>query len=268
MLLSEVAFVGGNSRLASVAVRCTDVATALGVDHWLDVTAADQIPDRYRAFVCVKAALSEEELRRLAQRGRVIWDVIDFPPPPSSAIGIYLCSTRAARDFFRHLRPMEVIPHHHCNFSAVPGFPHHRAPGWVGHAYWRPALPGLVFATHQVTGWSRERVEAVYRTIGVGLNFRARRPGYEYHSLINSGIKLINSIGFGLPSISSPEAAYREIDEGCTCFATEQDAARSYCRLVKDERRYLELRQACLAQADRFHIRTITEHYRALLHSL
>jgi len=268
MELSKVAFIGGNGQLPSVLVRCVDIATELGCAHWLNVKSANEIPDRYAVYFCIKPLLDAGELYKLATRGRVIWDIIDFPPLDTRAISLYLTSTSAARDFFHRLGSIEVIPHHHCNISGVPGFPEHRRPGWVGHPYWCPNIPNLSFDRYNAVGMNRDDVVRAHRRIGIGLNLRSHNVGHDFHALINSGIKLINCIGFGLPSVSAREAPYLEIDSGYTCFTDEQDCAQSVRRLESDHGLYRELRQACVASANRFHIGTIADQYRRLIEML
>jgi hypothetical protein len=266
--LSDVAFIGGNGRLPSVLVRCVDIATELGCEQWLNVKSTDEIPDRFAAFFCIKPMLNSNELSKLATRGRVIWDIIDFPPLDTKAISLYLTSTFTARDFFHRVGIVEVIYHHHCNFSSVPGFPAHRRAGWIGHPYWCPNIPNLVFDRYNAFGMKHGDVVTAHRRIGIGLNIRSHNVGHDFHSFINSGIKLINCIGFGLPSVSAREAPYLEINGRFTLFSKEQDYAKSVRLLQNNHNSYQELRQACIANAERFHLCTIADHYRKLIETL
>jgi hypothetical protein len=268
MKLSNIAFIGGNGRLPSVLVRCVDIATQLGCEHWLNVKSAEEVPDRYAAFFCIKPLLDADELDKLAARGRVIWDIIDFPPLDTKAISFYLASTFTARDFFRRLGVIEVIHHHHCNISGVPGFPEHRRPGWIGHPYWCPNVPNLMFDRYNALGMNRNDVVKAHRQIGIGLNLRSHNIGHDFHAFINSGIKLINCIGFGLPSVSAGETPYLELDTGFTLFTDEQDCAKSVRRLQNDHGLYRELRQACIANAERFHLCAIADRYQKLIEAL
>jgi hypothetical protein len=107
-------------------------------------------------------------------------------------------------------------------------------------------------------------LRAAYKRIGIGLNLRAQTHDAAFHARINPGTKLINCIGFGIPSISSDEPAYREIGQRCTQFSEPKDCAAWVSRLQDDDL-YHWLRQQCICIAPRFHISAIVHLYRTLL---
>ncbi len=278
MNLRNVLFLGGRSKLASVQIRCVEVAKALGCDCRIHEPFAANIPDQYSAFVCVKSVLAPGELAQLAKRGTVIWDIIDSPPPQEH-VSIYLASTTTTRELFASYGRCKVIPHYHCNLSGKPNpLPRTRRPAWIGSDYWKPHLEGFAFDSYDVKGMSRDDVIRAHRQIGIGLNFRNPRPPifwknhqklrYRFHVAINSGIKLINCVGFGIPSVSDQEPAYHEIGADCTIFASLKKCAKWVRALQNDDELYLDLRKKCLRRAAHYHFDTVIEKYRKFLTAL
>jgi glycosyltransferase involved in cell wall biosynthesis len=116
------------------------------------------------------------------------------------------------------------------------------------------------------------------RKIGIGLNFRGggswanpQHPAklqYDFHVALNSGIKLINCLGFGTPSVSADESAYREIGEDCTIFSEPAQCAQWVRELQINDALYGKLRKNCLLKSKRFHLDTIAMEYKKLLQSL
>jgi hypothetical protein len=290
MDLRRVLFVGGDGRLASVQIRCVDVAKHLGCDHHLGARQASQVPDGYSAFVCVKAALLPGEYAALARRGKVVWDIIDVPPPREH-IAAYLASNSLTRELFEDYGRVEVIPHYHCNFTGQPNGPDLRRPVWLGARHWMPQLPGLDYDAYAVEGLTRAQVVRIFRKTGIGLNLRIPREQYspprrfakitdprrraralqdffDFHLAVNSGIKLINCLGFGVPSVSSDEPAYREFAPECTIFSSLKNCAKSVHALQNDRAYYHDLRKKCLKKARDFHVDTIAGRYKLFLQSL
>jgi hypothetical protein len=275
--LHQVLFVGGPPSLASVQIRCVQVAESLGCDYVLEKFGASDIPDEYAVFVCVKPGFWPREMDKLARRGLVVWDIID-KIPPSRQISHYLASTEVAKGIFSHLGPVTVIPHHHCNFSSVPNGTENRSPGWIGNEHWLPKIPRLAFDRYGVSNMGREEVVAAHRKMGIGLNFRSRLPqvfeatqrkiAHEFHVAVNSGIKLINCIGFGIPSVSADEPAYEEIGPRCTITSSLRNCAKWVRALQHEEGLYTEFRRECLRTMATYHIDNIRKKYMALLGSL
>jgi hypothetical protein len=261
--LSRVLFVGGDRRLGSVQVRCVQVAEALGCDYvCLDGPAA--LPDesrlaRYDVVVLVKPPVPPD-----AFDGRcVVWDVIDWAPARAD---VALASTKAS------LRavgsgPGTVIPHHHLN-DGPPNPAELTAPGWVGWSGWYPELAGLEHLTFFVDHEEAAAVRDVYRQIGIGLNLRRRREEYEQCIAINSGIKLINCMAFGIASVSEPEPAYVELGDGCTLFTTAATWQDDVARLQRDKRLRRKLRKRGLKRARDFSLERVAKRYRRFLEKL
>jgi hypothetical protein len=265
----DVIFVGGGwPRLISVRIRCVDIAEYLGCDFRVNVASAGEIPAQYKAFICVKTRLNEIELTRLAKRGPIIWDIIDRPPPPVPCIGTFIASTKGVRDTFSSRGRIEIIHHYHCNFEADPNLLSGRHPAWIGLPHWLPQLDGFEYDVYDVSCMNRETVASAYRKTGIGLNLRAQKEDTDFHAAISSGIKLINCIGFAIPSISGPEPSYTELGRDCTLFSPNNDCSNLVHLLQNDDALYMQLRQNCIAAAPQFHIATIANKYRALIDSL
>jgi hypothetical protein len=266
--IEKILFIGGDLiRFASVQIRCQDIASRLGCDSILTVRKAEDVPSGYSAFVCVTACLNQEDVLKLATRGPVIWDVIDTYPP-KHGVSIYLTSTERAKHVFHNYGRVENIPHHHCNFSGVPNSQECRRPGWIGNLPWYPKLEGCDHDFYNVRKMSGNDVADAYRRIGIGLNLRSKRPDSDFHAEINSGIKLINCIGFGIPSVSSDEPGYHEVGEDCTIFSDLDGYLHWVHLLQNDEQLYHKIRQNCLRASSKFHISSILCQYCALIESL
>ncbi len=292
MDLHNVLFLCGRRTNASVQIRCLDIASHLGCDYLTGARSAQEIPERYLAFVCVKQSFPPGELEKLSRRGIVLWDIIDTPPP-ETGVAVYLASTKFARDLFLHYGRIELIPHHHCNFEGTPNPPELRRPAWVGAPHWLPDLPGIEHDTCLVQRIGQAEVVQAFKRTGIGLNLRNReayfkeawsrrkpflgtarerrrleQDMFDFHLAVNSGIKLINCIGFGIPSVSSDEPAYREIGPDCTIFSTPRRCAHWVRELQNDDKLYFSLRQRCLQKAQEYHIGAIAGKYRNLIDSL
>jgi hypothetical protein len=267
--LGRVLFIGGNPRqFPSVQIRCEDIASRLGCDRVFSAKKAKEIPREYSVFVCVKANFNQDEILKLSRRGIVIWDVVDNAPP-KQGVSIYLTSTEKARQVFKDYGRVEMIPHHHCNFSGIPNSQECRRPGWIGTLHWYPKLEDIEHDFYDVRRMTVNDVISAHRRIGVGLNIRAKGlRKYAHHMEINSGIKLINCIGFGIPSISNDEPAYHEIGEDCTLFTDLEHCADKVYQLQTDSQLYRAMRDNCLHKASSFHISSIVCKYKALIKSL
>ena len=179
MDLKKVVFLGGNPRrLASVKIRCVEIARQLGCDYLLKTKNAESIPDCYSAFVCIKPELCQLELSVLAKRGPIIWDIIDNVPP-EKYISVYITSNSFAKNMFADYGRVELIPHHHCNTSGVPNRPDLRRPAWIGNPCWRPNIKGFKYDRYYVQGMGPEDVAKVHRKIGIGLNLRVSGSLYR-----------------------------------------------------------------------------------------
>lgn len=278
--------------MASVQVRCVDIASRLGCDYLLNVHDLKDVPNRYAAYFCVKPDLTLDGVKRLSKRGKIIWDIIDGGPPPDF-VSIYLASTNIASELFASYGRIQVVPHHHCNFGGRPNSPHQRTPAWIGARHWEPKLAGFRYDVHFVEGSQQAEVVSAHRRMGIGLNFRCKsgfmertwpallhlaispqkrlrleRDLYNFHLAVNSGIKLINCLGFGVPSVSGDEPAYCEIDNKCTYFSSPSQCARKVRALMHDDALYMQLRKHCLREAPKYHIDAIVQKYRKLIADL
>ena len=267
MTSCEVIFIGGNpQRHASVRIRAVEIAEALNCRCSLGANWAHDIPEA-RAFVCVKPLFWPGQLAELGKRGKIIWDVVDNLPP-REGVDVYLTSSGFARDLLREYGRTAMIPHRHRNFSGEPNHQGIRRPCWIGSAYWRPALPGLDHDAYFTDHMTAQQVAEAHRRTGIGLNFRKPAASHDIHAALNSGIKLINCIGYGIPSVSADEPAYREFGAHCTIFAELEDCAKWVRELQNNDSLFNDLRQKCIERASLFHINTIAEHYRQFFGTL
>lgn len=244
------------------------MAKRLGCVVLSDEAGVEAIPDEIGAVICVKPRFDRAMLATLARRCKVVWDIIDRPPPAGVGIAHFIASTRYARDMFREAGEIAVIPHHHCNTEGGLATGSAEEVSWIGAEYWAPLLEDVRCAKHDVAGLTPEAVAALYRASGLMLNLRRRRQGHAFHAAVNSGVKLINCFGFALPSVSEREPPYLELDRNCTLFCEEGDVARCVRLLQADKVRYEEMREACRCRAGAFSIESVAEQYGELIASL
>lgn len=280
---TDVLFVAGDvTRLASIKIRCREIARRLGCDTYYNATSIDQIPKNYRAYICVKPDFHRRELPLLQKRGAVVWDILD-DTPPTAGVNVQIASTEFVRSRFQHPEVRSVIiPHYHCNFEGVLNDGTRRNAAYVGSEHWYPEIADFPHERHFVCRWSREELVPLYLRIGIALNLRRlctagtpwgalppdRAPEPIKHVMMNSGVKLINCIGYGLPSVSAVEPAYLEIAPDCTIFADQLTCAARVRELAADDGLYQRLRTRCIAESKRFSIDHIVGLYRKLIAEL
>jgi len=213
--------------------------------------------------------MRDEEILRLTERERVVWDYIDRVPPPARFVAS-IVSTRAAGAALNLTGTVLHIPHHHCNYERVFTRAKPDAVTWIGHKLWYPGPLGLNESAFFVENSEREHVATCYRSSGLLLNTRLQSEATVSHVKFNSGIKLINAIGFAIPSISLCEPAYVEIAESkdCTVFSEEANVVSDVLELLANSERYRQLQQQCLSLSEEYHIDTIVRRYRRKLASL
>lgn len=264
-ILQKVLFIGGRSHFPSVRVRCVEVAKALGCDYITEADSFENIPQEKEIFICIKPLFKKEALEELQKRGIVIWDVHDNYCP-RNFIDYYLVSSKGAYHKFKSYGSTHIIPHHHCNFSGIPNPLRERGkPTWMGSPEWIPGELKIDFEIHDSKKMSTESVIDVYRNSTILLNIRSSisstSESVSEHIRINPGIKLINSIGFGVPSISNPEPAYFEIGSECTILAKDEETEEWVNRLQKDEDLYTKIRNNCILKSSDYSLSSIAKKY-------
>jgi len=99
-----------------------------------------------------------------------------------------------------------------------------------------------------------------------GINYRF--PFNQLHLDLNSGVKLLNFMSYGVPSISDYEPAYLELAPECTIFSTLNDLPEISKELQGNNDLYNKIRNTCLQYRDKFHINNIIKEYKKLFDSL
>ncbi len=283
MTPADVLFVGGDvTRLASVKIRCREIAARLGCDVSYKARSVAELPKGYKACICVKPELNASDLAILARRGAVVWDILD-DNPPVDGVDTYIASTEfVGNQFRRHGRNVVVIPHYHCNFEGVLNDGTRRNAAYVGGEHWYPRIDGVPHDRYFVCRSCREDLIPIYLGIGIAINLRrlslqgtaweklpAGAPQAPVrHIVLNSGLKLINCMGFGIPSVSGIEPAYLEIAPECTIFTDQLTCAEHVHDLATDDALYERLRGQCIREARRYSVDSVVGYYRDLISRL
>jgi len=266
LILQKVLFIGGRSHFPSVRIRCIEIAKAIGCDYVTDLNSISDISSDKEIFICIKPLLSEESLEKLQKRGIVIWDIHDNYCP-RHFVDYYLVSSKGAYQKFCSYGKTYLIPHHHCNFS---GFPNPRQlpkkPTWIGSLEWVPRDLPFDFDVYNSKQMTTQDVSNIYARSSILLNLRSSvsrtSESLSEHIRINPGIKLINSIGFGVPSISNPEPAYLEIGPECTIVVNSNEDCKNWvARLQEDDNLYNQLRNNCILKAHQYSLSAIAIKY-------
>jgi hypothetical protein len=261
--------------MPSVRLRCRQIAEALGV-AWTAPERRGPVPESALhgrdLFVLVKASIDH---RRLRERGRVVWDVLDTLPP-ADGIDAYITSTRVAARMLHPFRvPTYTVPQHHCNVEERPLEPDpvrgHLV--WIGSTEWLPPdLAAQGVRIHHANDLPFDQIRARYADADVLINARrfdyATAPAYFLHTALNAGIKVINAVGYGLPSVTEWEPWIDEIGVGCTiaCAAGEGPAVAR--RLLQDRAQYEALRARCLERASAYALSSIASRYQRVLEEI
>jgi len=278
--LNDVAFIVHRPSVASAKVRGSQIAGRLGAALLrLDELTPDTAR-RYRTLVYVKELPPKDLMARLRDGGALqVFDPVDnyrwrTMRARAPFIDHFIASnhTHAVELTRRFAAPATRVPHHHCNFDEV-RIPAGREPATLGYVggrvNWPPVrrlIRSLPYPHIAHTSGEKTLVDA-YCSIDVGVAWRMEEGKISY----NSGVKLINFMSFGIPSVLAPETGYLELSRHgeCCLYAHSRE---EYTMLVRELAGSPALRRRMgdegFENARRYHIRHIVEEYRALLESL
>jgi predicted O-methyltransferase YrrM len=259
-ILKKVLFIGGDANLASTRVRTVQIAKFLGCDFTTNSYLDNDLLKDKEIFILNKAF--GVDISSLKARGKVIIDIIDDFGIPENADG-YIFSSQFAQNNVRVKEPSFVFYQHHLNFSNEfnPYVDDPKRISFIGEKFWYPQ--GLLSdhtAYLEMYGDIEEKEKEItdaYRNTDILLNFRNLNMNPEKikrHLILNSGMKMINAIGFGIPSISPDEPAFKDIGGGCTIFAPMERCEEALRLLKNDKNLYLQLKEECHRRAKRFSI--------------
>lgn len=278
--MNDVAFIVHRPGVASAKVRGSQIAERLGaallrLDELTPTTAR-----RYRTLVYIKELPPASLMAQIRDAGvRQVVDPVDnyrwrTLRTRAAFIDHFIASNHThALDLTRRFAvPATRVPHHHCNFDEV-RIPAGREPATLGYVggrvNWPPVrrlIRSLPFPSIAHTSGEKTLVEA-YCSIDVGVAWRMEEGKQSY----NSGVKLVNFMSFGIPSVLSAETGYLELSLHWQACAYAQTKAE-FTDLVREIAGNAALRRRMgeegFEAARRYHIRYIIEEYRALLESL
>ncbi len=267
-LLDKVLFIGGNPRLASTRIRTIQIAQYLGCDFTINDYLDEKILEGKEIFILNKAFTVDRDMLR--KRGIVIVDIIDPVGIPDAVDGYIFSSYFAQKNVILN-KPSFVIHQHHMNFSNIPNKLKKNPTEvyFIGETHWYPEglLPPHKAFLNMNGDNDKETEENIikkYRESDVLLNFRNLNMNPDYinrHLVLNGGMKVINAMAYGIPSISSNEPVLHEVGEGCTIFSTFDKCEEDLNILLNDKKLYSSIRKKCLDRAEDFSIENISKKF-------
>ena len=107
-----------------------------------------------------------------------------------------------------------------------------------------------------------KELDTMYRSSGILLNLRSVTPQAQLHSHLNSGIKLINSMTYSIPSLTTDEPWVKEIGgDGTTIVSSPSKWKDDYLKLQTDPSLYQDMKQKCIERAKLFTPEIIAQEY-------
>lgn len=247
----------------SVRLRCKWPAEILNTNYVHVSKLTNEALEGRDIFVLMKTHPSW--ISKLQKRGTVIWDVLDEIPPQTP--DLYFTSTKMAGEKL-NLKKFHVINHPYVPIASIVDNSDKRVPYWIGSKHWKPDLDffHITVATNNITV---EALDQKYRQAGILLNLRIINREALFHAAINPGIKLINSIGYGIPSItSSIEAWIDELGPKATIRSTPENYNKNVNELLNNNDLYNELRNECLKIRHLYSPENISKRYIEIFNSI
>lgn len=276
MSAPNVLFVGVGQ--GSWQVRGLQVAKALGARATTRPTDGDW--SWAHVVVLVKRAIDEWGGQALRSRARVVWDVLDFWQQPEENGASEAELLRQIREREQGYCVDEVIGATRQMAAAIGGVyvPHHSRPG-LAPAPPRGHLDIVAYeGTSKYLGPWRGQLETACARLG--LTFVVNPPDLRHADLIvsfrggvwdgeicrrwKSGVKYVNALAAGRPTISLPHVAFGEIGgPGTQVFEPSalEDAIKAWMPLtarVEAHRRACELATA-------YSLPAVAEQYRSVI---
>jgi hypothetical protein len=261
----DIAFIGRQGDYSSVKIFQT-IAERLGIAFYK--SDSNEI-DRKKLLVCVKPFC---DFTTTSFGGKLVWIPIDANLPAARP-DLFLCCSKVQESAIKELltnAETHVIPHYHCNLSnnlnrdKIMCGP--EGGKWIGTNLWVPSdLPRGVEQVVVNSRWSHDQLERVYNQAYYLLNARKKRRGWEKHLRFNTGIKLINAMGFMKLSISEPEPALLEWGSDCSYFLEEGETLISAIwKLTLDIRKQCDILRNCKMRRDDFSIENVARQFERL----
>ena len=262
-LLKQVYFIGGKAGRPSTQIRCVQICEHLGIDYQTGPEIMWEALKGKRIVVLVKPLMNVADFVRIKQQAYVVWDLHDSCPPRWE-IDHFLFSTKHTSVVLNDLRPFSVIPHHHLNQSrTIEPIRNVQKITYIGRPRWCPDdyLTSVNYKVFDTYKQPRPVLENVYRNTDILLNIRTEDAESKFHVSINPGVKLINAIGFGIPSVSFPEPAFIEIGGDVTAICDKSTLKDTIQELSNDYSRRKMMQDRCRLMAEKFHIDTVCYDY-------
>jgi len=258
----KILFIGGHENYPSVQIRCIQIAIALDCPYLLGKIEIENIPSEVKVLVLIKPQFGSQELEILSKRFILIWDLHDWIPEKVDFFHTVIFSTQHASNTFDYQGNKWIIPHHHCNFKSVRANPKDKTLLWVGREHWKPNLDTLNIKYVNVKNIDIIKLIELLQNSYIGINFRGKKLDTDDHIKINPGVKAINFMGFGVPSLSPQnEPAYQEWGSDGTIYCAEVELIRFVQKLLDDKEYYKKWSNKAFLKGKEFHIDKISNLY-------
>lgn len=281
-----------------IAKQPVEYLRALGVD-------ADYVPEQYFDYNCDVVVFAKQcniEIAEICKKKgiKTVWfsdDGLFYKQAEkiirkNEFIDAIISTCEDYTNFIKSLgfknQVIKTIYHHHCNFSnQIAEF--RETPMNVGYIGVLDQFHHVDYVTDFVQSNSmnmviRDQKDIRYLDIDIGIAFIDKNypdtsglSEYLENSWVDrlsyrSNAKIVNHMSYGIPTIASKYSSYLEVDKiapGCAIFCdTKEEVNNAILTLKNDKKLRKQMRDNCLSQRDKFHMKNVIKEYKSLFESL
>lgn len=281
-----------------IAKQPVEYLRALGVD-------ADYVPEQYFDYNCDVVVFAKQcniEIAEICKKKgiKTVWfsdDGLFYKQAEkiirkNEFIDAIISTCEDYTNFIKSLgfknQVIKTIYHHHCNFNnQIAEF--RETPMNVGYIGVLDQFHHVDYVTDFVQSNSmnmviRDQKDIRYLDIDIGIAFIDKNypdtsglSEYLENSWVDrlsyrSNAKIVNHMSYGIPTIASKYSSYLEVDKiapGCAIFCdTKEEVNNAILTLKNDKKLRKQMRDNCLSQRDKFHMKNVIKEYKSLFESL
>lgn len=273
-LKNHTCFVFIREDLASSKVRGKQIADKLKLPCF---KYSLQEALEYKIIIFVKLLPSFEEMKVLNEKG--IFQVIDLLDNYNvrninkriNFINSFIAASMSHKIWIREKfkKVVDIAPHHHFNSDGKKNTVKKDWPlsiGYVGdEKYWKFNKYIESFKGHKIIkDIDYNNLHLIYSSLDIASAARSDKQ----KSSLNSNLKLLNYMSYGIPCVASPESSYLEIarhGEECLFAQNNKEFLSFTDLLINDYELRLAISEKAYKSAKKFHISNIIKIYKKIL---